>query len=87
MKRFADGTRREIWEELGVEVTGIRIATVQAATARPVIDIAVACELAGTPVADRSELAGFAFFKSHELPADIVKSHRIYIEEHFRSHP
>jgi len=78
-----EGTRREMREEFGAEATNIRIAAARAITVRPVIDISVICDLDGKPVADGSEVVNFSFFKHHELPAEIVASHRAYIDEFF----
>lgn len=82
-----EGARREIREEFGVEITHLRLAHVQASRARPVIDIAVSCDLLGELVADGMEVASFSFFKSSELPVELIESHRAYIAEYFCAQP
>lgn len=72
---------REIEEEIGLKTKVVDIFEVRSVRKKPVIDVAVVCEIVGGEIkVDGVEAEEARFFPVAELPKDIVATHRPYIE-------
>ena len=80
---FAQSARRELREELGIDIDNIELLEVQKVPNSQIIDIAIRGTMRSGEIGIRdSEISEFRFFHKDALPADILYTHKPYIERH-----
>lgn len=80
---FAQSARRELREELGIDLDNVELLEVQKVPNSQIIDIAIRGTMRSGEIGIRdSEISEFRFFPKDALPADILYTHKPYIERH-----
>lgn len=78
--------KREVMEELGLRVKMKKVLEVRSSSNRPVIDIAVECEvIGGDSKIDGEEVEEVKFFDIKDLPKNILAPHRYFIDKFLTS--
>lgn len=74
--------QREVLEELGLKVKMKKILEIRSSPNRPVIDIAVECEMTGEDSKiDGEEVEEVKFFDIKDLPKNILAPHKYFIDK------
>jgi ADP-ribose pyrophosphatase YjhB (NUDIX family) len=74
-----DAIRREIREEIGIEISRLKLYTIR--TLGSHLEILFFAEPVGEPKVNSAEIIGLGWYGVDELPDEVARTHRKHIED------
>lgn len=83
---FEESARRELREELDIKIDDFEVLEVNKVPRSGIINIAIRGRLKDKQVAIRDgEIYGYRFFELHDLPDDVIYTHKPYIKRYLEA--